>query len=329
MLIAQCSSLSSPTKPCCSSGTSKVRHLRPFDLALFQIVQSSIDTYWVFRHYISSVLTPSHYDKITFKRQRILIGFSGARVWVCNGCMYSRHWVPCWSPSAFNKNVLKKWCQQAACERFVPIQNTIYESMNSSQLCGGWFELKPFTPAITQAMPHLRSDLSMKARRDFGMTTELIKANDIIINLCRIWKNYLLRKPPSRDKPPKKISSRDISSVFSRSTWLTHPFGGPPHWTRLRNCWRYTPFITAISPVGHFFQILWDTDGYIIRIQAWWNIMGVYYDLIWIIIGISPYGVISSMAGRSPGQTEVYFARKIIELDSRCFFFQPAMFDLL
>ena len=26
------------------------------------------------------------------------------------------------------------------------------------------------------------------------------------------------------------------------------------------------------------------------------------------------------MAGRSPGQTEVYFARKIIELDSRCFF---------
>jgi hypothetical protein len=64
--------------------------------------------------------------------------------------------------------------------------------MKSSQLFGGWFEPEPFTPAITQAMPHSRSDLSMKARRDFGMTTELIKANDIIINLCRIWKNYLL-----------------------------------------------------------------------------------------------------------------------------------------
>ena len=45
MLIAHCSSLSSPTKPCCSSGTSKVRHPRPFNLVLFQIVQSSIDTH--------------------------------------------------------------------------------------------------------------------------------------------------------------------------------------------------------------------------------------------------------------------------------------------
>ena len=266
-------------------------------------------------------MTPSNYDKITFKRQRILIGFSGARVWVCNGCMYSKHWVPCWSPSAFNKNVLKNDASRQHVKDLFQYKIPFMKVWTAANyICGGWFELKPFTPAITQAMPHLRPDLSMKARRDFGMTTELIKANEIIMNLCRIWKNYLLRKPPSRDKPPKKISSRDISSVFSRSTWLTHPFGGPPHWTRLRNWWGYTPFITAISPVGHFFQMLWDTDGYIIRIQAWWNIMGVYYDLIWIIIGISPYGVISSMAGRSPGQTEVYFARKIIELDSRWFF---------
>ena len=43
-------------------------------------------------------------------------------------------------------------------------------------------------------MLYLRSDLNLKARRDFGMTTELIKANDII-NHCRILNNLFSHEP--------------------------------------------------------------------------------------------------------------------------------------